>query len=275
MQTNIDRPVASLSLGRGIAAAALCLILALPTLGLTFLVFLFLAKGFVVVGPNEAVVYTLFGKYAGTLGQPGIAFVNPLMSGNKISLRTVNFASQTLKVNDRAGNPIEIAAVVSWRVIAPAAATLDVEDYRAFVAVTAETSIRTLAARYNYDEHEGEGASLRGDADVVANELAADLTTRLAVAGVEINEARISHLAYAPEIAQSMLRRQQAAAVISARKLIVSGAVGMVRDALAEIEGQKVAIFSDAQRAAMVNNLLVALVSEAEATPIINASSVA
>ena len=229
--------------------------------------------GFFVVQPNQAAVLTLFGRYVGTQRRNGFYWVNPFTQRRRISLRIHNFNSERLKVNDAAGNPIEIAAVIVWRVTDTARATFDVEDYSGFVAIQAETALRHLASQYPYDEY-GEGAlSLRGNADEVAQALAGELTTRLRHAGVEVLEARLSHLAYAPEIAGAMLQRQQASAIIAARTQIVAGAVGMVEMALRELSAQQIVELSEANKAQLVSNLLVVLTSERGTQPVVNTSS--
>lgn len=239
---------------------------------LFFIPFALLMGGFLVVQPNQARVLVFLGKYIGTVREDGWFWVNPFSSKKPISLRAHNFNSERLKVNDATGNPIEIAAVIVWRVVDSARATFDVENYEQFVGIQSETAIRSLASKYPYDSHEGE-ESLRGSADEVGEELKRELHKRLEVAGLDIMEARISHLAYAPEIAQAMLRRQQAQAIISARQKIVEGAVGMVKQALEQLKSEGVVELDEERKAAMVNNLLVALVSESEATPVINTGS--
>ncbi len=230
----------------------------------------FLWSGFFVVQPNTARVVVFFGRYVGSVRESGFWWTNPFTLRPRVSLRIHNFNSDKLKVNDALGNPIEIAAVVVWRVVDSAKALLEVENYPEFVATQSETAIRALATRYPYDSHiEGE-ESLRGNPEEIAQELKREVQARLDVAGVEVIEARISHLAYAPEIAQAMLRRQQAEAIIAARQRIVEGAVGMVEMALRQLSDHQVVELDEERRAAMVNNLLVALVSEHEATPVIN-----
>lgn len=230
----------------------------------------FLWSGFFVVQPNTARVVVFFGRYVGSVRESGFWWTNPFTLRPRVSLRIHNFNSDKLKVNDALGNPIEIAAVVVWRVVDSAKALLEVENYPEFVATQSETAIRALATRYPYDSHiEGE-ESLRGNPEEIAQELKREVQARLEVAGVEVIEARISHLAYAPEIAQAMLRRQQAEAIIAARQRIVEGAVGMVEMALRQLSDHQVVELDEERRAAMVNNLLVALVSEHEATPVIN-----
>lgn len=227
-------------------------------------------SGFFVVQPNTARVVMFLGRYVGSVREPGFWWTNPFTLRPVVSLRIHNFNSEKLKVNEALGNPIEIAAVVVWRVVDSAKALLDVENYQAFVATQSETAIRTLATRYPYDSHREGEASLRGSPEEIAQELKREVQARLEVAGVEVIEARISHLAYAPEIAQAMLRRQQAEAIIAARQRIVEGAVGMVEMALQRLSENRVVELDEERRAAMVNNLLVALVSEHEATPVIN-----
>ncbi len=227
-------------------------------------------RGFFVVQPNEAKVAIFFGNYAGSCRQAGFHWTNPLTIRKTVSIRVRNFNSETIKVNDESGNPIEIGAVVVWHVTDSAKALFNVEDYESFVSIQSETAIRNLASHHPYDSNDPGVTSLRGNPDLSAEELKDHLTARLSSAGVTVVEARISHLAYAPEIAQTMLRRQQAAAVISARRLIVEGAVGMVKEALTTLEESGVVKLDEERRAAMVNNLLVSLVSESQSQPVIN-----
>jgi regulator of protease activity HflC (stomatin/prohibitin superfamily) len=226
--------------------------------------------GFLVVQPNEARVLVLFGRYIGSVRDSGFWWANPLAAKRHVSLRIRNFNSQTIKVNDLNGNPIEIAAVVVWRVVDSARALFDVENYEEFVAIQSETAIRALASEYPYDAHDERRDSLRGSPQEVAESLQKQVQARLEVAGVLINESRISHLAYAQEIAQAMLRRQQAEAVVAARRKIVEGAVGMVEHALQSLSEKRIIDLDDEKKATMVNNLMVALVSEREAQPVIN-----
>jgi regulator of protease activity HflC (stomatin/prohibitin superfamily) len=228
--------------------------------------------GFYIVLPNEAKVFTFFGRYSGSCRESGFSWTNPLVKKKSVSLKARNFGSQVLKVNDALGNPIEIGAIVVWRVTDSAKALYNVDDYESFVTVQSETALRVLAGRFPYDTGSEEQArtSLRANQDEIARELKEELHSRLEVAGVTIDDARLSHLAYAPEIAQAMLRRQQAAAIIAARRLIVDGAVGMVKMALEDLEKQGVVKLDNERRAAMVNNLLVALVSESQSQPVIN-----
>lgn len=234
------------------------------------LLIVLISSGFIVIQPNESRVLILFGKYTGTVRTSGFWFVNPFTVRKKVSLRIRNFNSQKIKVNDLQGNPIEIGAVVVWRVIDTAKAVFDVENYEQFVDVQSETAIRQLASEYPYDIDQEEKPSLRGTPQEIAESLKNMLQQRLEVAGVEIIEARISHLAYAPEIAQAMLRRQQAQAIIAARTKIVEGAVGMVEMALKALSEQNIVKLDEDKKATMVNNLMVALVSETEAQPVIN-----
>jgi regulator of protease activity HflC (stomatin/prohibitin superfamily) len=234
------------------------------------IVFFLCLFGFFVVQPNESRVLIFFGRYVGTNRQAGFWWTNPFTTKKHVSLRIHNFNSDRIKVNDLQGNPIEIAAVVVWRVVDSARALFDVENYVGFVAVQSETAIRTLAALYPYDAHDDTKASLRGSPKEVSEKLSAELQARLEIAGVEVSEARISHLAYAQEIAQAMLRRQQAEAIVAARQKIVEGAVGMVEMALKMLSEQHVIELDEEKKAAMTNNLLVALVSDREAQPIVN-----
>lgn len=226
--------------------------------------------GFTVIQPNQCRVLTFLGNYTGTVRESGFFWVNPFSLKRKISLRVRNFNSGKLKVNDAKGNPIEIGAVVVWRVIDSAKAVFDVDDYEEFVAIQSETAIRALASSYPYDSHDEAVPSLRSIPEEVAEAMKRQVQERLKVAGVEVIEARISHLAYAQEIAQAMLRRQQAEAVVAAREKIVEGAVGMVEMALTEIEKQQMVKLDEERKAAMVNNLMVALVAEGDAQPVLN-----
>ena len=229
--------------------------------------------GFVVLQPGEGGVLVFFGRYIGSLTRPGFFFANPLAGMRRVSLKVHNFNSEKLKVNDARGNPIEIAAVISWRVTDSARALLDVEDHRGFVAIQSETAVRSVATRYPYDAHDEDHHSLRGSPDEITAALRQELQARLDVAGVEILDARLSHLAYAPEIAQAMLRRQQAEAVVAARRQIVEGAVSMVEMGLRRLEEHGTVRLDEERKAAMVNNLLVALVADREAQPVINTGS--
>jgi regulator of protease activity HflC (stomatin/prohibitin superfamily) len=226
--------------------------------------------GLTVVNPNEAKVMTLFGVYTGSLKTPGFWWVNPLTNRRRLSLRVRNFESGKLKVNDHDGNPIEIAAVVVWRIVETFEAVFNVDDYEHFVHVQTEAAVRILATTYAYDSHEDGQLSLRSSVDEISDRLRHEIQSRLAKAGIEVIEARISHLAYAPEIAGAMLRRQQATAVIAARQKIVEGAVGMVEMALAEISRKGVVKLDEERKAAMVSNLLVVLCSEKGVEPVVN-----
>jgi regulator of protease activity HflC (stomatin/prohibitin superfamily) len=230
--------------------------------------------GFFMVQPNQARVLTFLGSYTGTIKHVGFSWTNPFALKRSISLRMRNFNSERLKVNDAAGNPIEIAAVIVWKVIDTAKAVFDVDHYEQFVAIQSETAIRSLANHYAYDVDDHREVSLRGTPDEVAETLKTELHKRLATAGVEVLEARISHLAYAPEIAQAMLRRQQAQAIIAARQKIVDGAVGMVEMALKRLAEENLVTLDEERKATMVNNLLVVLVSEQATQPVINAGSI-
>lgn len=228
-------------------------------------------SGFFSVEPNQAVVLVLFGKYMGTVRESGFWWTNPFASKQKISLRVRNFNSKIIKVNDAEGSPIEIAAVVVWQVFDSAKSRFAVDDYEEFVAIQSETAIRSLAIRYPYDTPDETGTpSLRGIPDEIAQALQKELQARLEVTGVEVIEARLSHLAYAPEIAQMMLRRQQAKALIDARRQIVEGAVGMVNEALNRLSTEQMVDLDDERKASMINNLLVVLTSEQTAQPVIN-----
>lgn len=238
-------------------------------------VLLFIAWfGLFTVAPNEGKVLQLFGDYVGTVREPGLKYANPFYTKKSISLRIRNFESSKLKVNDQDGSPIEIAAVVVWRVVDTAEAAFEVDDYENYVHVQSEAAERNLATQYPYDTHEDGKMSLRGNTQDIANRLQVEVQDRLAKAGVEVIEARISHLAYAPEIASSMLRRQQAGAIIAARAQIVTGAVGMVEMALAELEKKNLVDLDPERKAQMVSNLLVVLCSDHDAQPVINTGTI-
>lgn len=226
--------------------------------------------GLSVVQPNDSRVLILFGKYSGTIREAGFWWVNPFTDKKKVSLRINNFNSEKIKVNDLHGNPIEIAAVIVWRVVDSARALFDVQNYSGFVAIQSETAIRQLSSEYAYDSTDNNEKSLRGNQQEISEELKKMLQTRLEIAGVEVLESRLSHLAYASEIAQAMLRRQQAQAVVAARTKIVEGAVGMVEQALRQLSEQHIVVLDEDKKATMVNNLMVALVSETSAQPVIN-----
>jgi regulator of protease activity HflC (stomatin/prohibitin superfamily) len=244
----------------------------------TFGILLFVSSIIIFVGlftvePNEAVVLILFGKYIGTEKTTGFRWANPLYTKKKISLRVRNFDSEKLKVNDKKGNPIEISAVVVWKVDDTAEAIFEVDDYLNYVHVQAESAIRHLATSYPYDDSEGEQISLRSSLDEVSEHLQREIHERVSAAGVTILEARINHLAYSPEIAQAMLQRQQAEAIIAARQKIVEGAVGMVEMALEKLKKQGVVELDEERKANMVSNLMVVLCSDKAAQPIINAGT--
>jgi len=226
--------------------------------------------GFFIVNPNEGRVMQLFGDYKGTVKTAGLRWANPFYSKRHISLRVRNFESGRLKVNDNDGNPIEIAAVVVWRVVDSAEAVFEVDNYENYVKVQTEAAVRNLATRYTYDAHEENQTSLRGSTAAVAKDLQHEIQERLAKAGVQVMEARLSHLAYAPEIAAAMLRRQQAGAIIAARQKIVEGAVGMVDMALARLAESNQVQLDEERKAAMVSNLLVVLCSDRDAQPVVN-----
>ena len=226
--------------------------------------------GLTVVNPNQAKVVTLFGVYQGSIKVPGLWWVNPLTTRRRLSLRVRNFESGKLKVNDHDGNPIEIAAVIVWRIVETFEAVFNVDDYEHFVHVQTEAAVRILATTYPYDSHQDGQLSLRSSVGDITDRLRHEVHERLAKAGIEVIEARISHLAYAPELAGAMLRRQQASAVISARQKIVEGAVGMVEMALDEISRKGVVKLDEERKAAMVSNLLVVLCSERGVEPVVN-----
>src|SRR5262245_46390584 len=226
--------------------------------------------GLFVVNPNEAKVLQLFGTYVGTVKEQGFKWMNPFITKRRVSLRIRNFETAKLKVNDHIGNPIEIAAVVVWKVVETAEAIFDVDNYENFVHVQSEAALRNLATSYAYDAHGDGEMSLRSNTAEVATELRKELQERLAKAGVDVIEARISHLAYAPEIAGAMLRRQQASAIVAARQKFVEGAVGMVEMALDHLAQRNVVSLDDERKAAMVSNMLVVLCSDQHTQPVIN-----
>lgn len=222
------------------------------------------------VAPGEARVVQLFGRYRGTIRQDGLRWVNPLTSRTKISTRVRNHETAVLKVNDAYGNPIELAAVVVWRIEDTAQAVFEVDDYIEFVSTQTEAAVRHIAIEYPYDAHDEGGLSLRGNAEEITEKLALELHARVEAAGVEIIESRFTHLAYAPEIASAMLQRQQAGAIVAARRQIVDGAVGMVEAALARISEQGIVELDDERKAAMVSNLMVVLCGDRAAQPVLN-----
>ena len=235
---------------------------------------IFMTTGLFTVAPNEGQVLQLFGAYRGTARDPGLRWANPFYSKRRISLRVRNFESAKLKVNDNDGNPIEIAAVVVWRVVDTAEAVFEVDEYDHYVRVQSEAAVRGLATRYPYDAHEPGQLSLRGSTDDVAVNMKEQIQERLSKAGVDVIEARISHLAYAPEIAAAMLRRQQAGAIIAARTKIVEGAVGMVDMALDMLSRSGRVQLDEERKAQMVSNLLVVLCGDREAQPVVNAGTI-
>ena len=237
------------------------------------IVVLVLWIGFFMVNPNEAKVLQLFGKYIGTAKDPGLRWANPFLAKRAVSLRVRNFESGKLKVNDSTGNPIEIAAVVVWKVVDSAEAVFEVDDYEEFVTIQSEAALRNLATTYPYEAHNDGDVALRSDPQQIAGALRSEIQARLDKAGVEVIEARISHLAYAPEIANAMLRRQQASAIIAARTQIVDGAVGMVEMALEKLTEKHVLELDEERKATMVSNLLVVLCSEQDAQPVLNTGS--
>ncbi len=244
--------------------------------------FVLIAPGYFAVQPNESRVLIFFGSYTGMVSTTGFWWANPFAQKVKVSLRVHNFESSKMKVNDKTGNPIEIAAVVSWKVVDPGKATFDVEQYMSYISTQSETAIRTIATNYPYDTFNEElpgslkvasdedQISLRENSEKISEEMKKELGDRLDIAGVEVLEARITHLAYAPEIAQAMLRRQQAEAIIMARKKIVDGAVGMVEMALKHLDEGNIVDLDDEKKASMINNLLVTLTSDRETQPVVN-----
>lgn len=238
------------------------------------LVFIFVSPGFYMLQPNQAAAITLFGAYKGSDRVNGLRWIWPWMLKSKISLRANNLISEKIKVNDLRGNPIEMAAQVVWRVTDTAQALFDVDDYKAFVVAQIEAAVRTIGSRYPYDDFEHQEITLRGNHDQVGAELRSELMERLSVAGITVDECGFTHLAYAQEIAGAMLRRQQAEAVVAARKTLVEGAVGMVEMALDMLSAKNVVELDDERRAAMVSNLMVVLCGERETQPIVNAGSI-
>ena len=258
----------------GIAGAALLSGIAVKILAVVITVMACVClAGFYMVAPNEGRVLQLFGQYVGTDRALGLRWANPFYSKQRVSLRIRNFESGQLKVNDSAGNPIEIAAVVVWRVVDTAEAVFEVDDYEDYVAIQSEAAIRNMATSYPYDDHEGESITLRGNANEIGDILKAEVQERLGKAGVEVLEARISHLAYAPEIASAMLQHQQASAIVAARSKIVEGAVSMVEAALDQLTQRQIVELDAQSKASMVSNLLVILCSDRAAQPVVNSGS--
>ena len=237
------------------------------------ILFLFTLFGFFMIQPNQAVVITLFGEYKGTERTQGLRWIWPWMGKKKLSVRAHNIHSERIKINDKRGNPIDVACNVVWRVNDTAQAVFDVDDYKAFVNIQIEAGLRTVGARHPYDDFEEEETTLRGSPDVINSELREELNERLHVAGIEIDEAGLTHLAYASEIAGAMLRRQQAEAVIAARAKLVMGAVTMVQMALDKLSEDNIVHLDDERRAAMVSNLMVVLCGEREVNPVVNAGT--
>ncbi len=254
----IFRAVVATSIGGLVAAVLASIVIAICWAGLFM------------VNPNEAKVLQLFGKYVGTAHEPGLKWANPFYAKTAVSTRVRNFESSKLKVNDNRGSPIEIAAVVVWKVFDTAEALFEVDDYEEFVQIQSESALRNLSTTYPYEPHEGEGTALRSHPVEIAHALRKEIQDRLETAGVTVIEARISHLAYASEIANAMLRRQQASAIIAARTKIVAGAVGMVEMALDELEKNNVVELDEERKAAMVSNLLVVLCGEEATKPVVN-----
>lgn len=238
-----------------------------------FVLMLLLVIPMVVIAPGETRVVQFFGRYIGTVRRTGLTWVVPLSTHRRVSVRVRNFETNTLKVNDADGNPVEIAAIVVWQVADTAKAVFAVDDYENFVSVQSESALRHVTTTHPYDDSNEHATSLRGSTDIVSAELAYEVAQRISVAGVEIIEVRISHLAYAAEIAQAMLQRQQAGAIVAARTRIVDGAVGMVEMALERLEREEVVVLDDERKAAMVSNLLVVLCGDQKATPVVNTGS--
>ena len=258
----------------GVAGAALLSGVAIKILSLVVAVLaLICLAGFYMVAPNEGRVLQLFGQYVGTDRALGLRWANPFYTKQRVSLRIRNFESGQLKVNDSSGNPIEIAAVVVWRVVDTAEAVFEVDDYEDYVAIQSEAAIRNMATSYPYDDHEGQSITLRGSANEIGDILKDEVQERLGKAGVEVLEARISHLAYAPEIASAMLQRQQASAIVAARSKIVEGAVSMVEAALDQLTEREIIELDPQSRASMVSNLLVILCSDRAAQPVVNSGT--
>lgn len=246
----------------------------LVTSALLTLLWGFVAAGFFTLQPNVSAVLLLFGAYKGTVREPGFRWANPLYQKLKVSLRARNLNGEKLKVNDKRGNPVEIAVVVVWRVADTAQACFDVEDYKQYVEVQSESAVRHLATKYPYDTAQEDELSLRGSIDEVSAALREELSERLRSAGVVVDDARISHLAYAPEIAGAMLRRQQAEAIVAARQRIVDGAVGMVEMALSQLQEHQTVALDEERKAAMVSNLLVVLCGEHDVQPVVNTGTI-
>ncbi|MEJ7604174.1 MAG: SPFH domain-containing protein [Kofleriaceae bacterium] len=274
----------ALLIGLGLFAAAVYMFLLIRThqqepqiyvlggIGL-FVLGIVLLSGLMVIGPNEARVMTFFGKYTGSVKDAGLRWINPFTGKRQVSLRARNFETAKIKVNDLDGNPIEIGAVIVWRVVDTAQATFDVENFTSYVHVQAESAMRKLAMQHPYDSHDDSAISLRGQSEVVSDLLRKEVDERIHAAGCEVVDARIAHLAYAPEIAQAMLQRQQAGAIIAARTRIVEGAVSMVEMALEQLSKRGIVELDTERKAAMVSNLLVVLCGERGTQPVLNAGT--
>ncbi|WP_311267899.1 SPFH domain-containing protein [Sphingobium sp. WCS2017Hpa-17] len=285
LQATRERRIATLSGYAMLLVPPLCVVGGLVAIGLlgtgheaigtlllllSISLFILTLAGFYLIQPNQAAAILLFGDYKGTDRTPGLRWVLPWLTRQKISVRVHNVTSEKLKINDKRGNPVEIASNVVWRVTDTAQALFDVDDYKAFVEIQIESAVRAIGSRYPYDDFEHEEKTLRGDGAHVADELQAELQDRVALAGVTVDECRLTHLAYAPEIAQAMLRRQQAEAVIAARTRLVEGAVTMVELALDQLSAKNVVELDDERRAAMVSNLMVVLCGERDTQPVVN-----
>lgn len=256
------------------AFAAFAFLGRVPPLGVPLAMLgVFLAIGFLVLQPNESAVLTLFGKYKGTARSEGFWWVNPLYAKNKLSLRMRNFTTPTLKVNDKTGNPVEVAAVAVWRVHDTAQAAFDVDDFEGYIKTQVEVSLRDVVSTHPYDATRDEAVSLRGNTPAIAELLKSELQRAVDVAGLDVQELRITHLAYAPEVASIMLRRQQAEALIQAREKMVDGAIGMVKMALTRFNDEGITELNANQRAQMVTNMMTVLLSENGATPVIPTSA--
>ena len=266
--------VAQIAFAYGIYKSAVAIVIGgIIGFGLATVVTAIFWAGFFMVHPNEAKVLQLFGKYAGTVHDSGLKWANPFYAKTAVSTRVRNFESGKLKVNDSQGSPIEIAAVVVWKVFDTAEALFEVDDFEEFVQIQSESALRNLSTTYPYEPHEGEGTALRSHPAEIAQALRKEIQDRLETAGVTVIEARISHLAYSPEIANAMLRRQQASAIIAARQQLVAGAVGMVEMALDELKKGGIVELDEERKASMVSNLLVVLCGEESAKPVVNAGS--
>jgi len=273
-----ERPAWAISGWAGVFVVAACIAVAVLLAGSVWIIApivigSLVATSLVIVQPGHTKVVRFFGSYVGTVRRTGLWWILPLADRRSLSIRVRNFETNHLKVNDADGNPVEIAAIVVWQVADTARAVYAVDDYDNFVRVQAESALRHVATTHPYDDPAGEGTSLRGSVDVVAAELAREVAQRVTIAGVEIVEVRISHLAYAPEIAQAMLRRQQANAVVAARARIVEGSVGMVEMALARLDEHGIVELDEERKAAMVSNLLVVLCADQPASPVVNAGT--